>query len=125
MGGWVSSLVFVLVPQKYYSHTRAYSSNPTIGVAINILPLTKERGKFAASFSLGVGFNQITIDSADGATEKTGFSYFIGYDFLDGEGLSAGIYFGKDHVDLKNGETFNSDTDESQRWVGLTLTTGF
>ncbi len=119
------SLKAVLVPQKYYSQSKNYSSNPTVGVAVNVLPITGLEQKFELSVSLGVGFNQVTIDSDNGSSERTGFSYFIGYDFLDGENLSAGIYFGMDNVYLNSGETFNGKTNKSQGWWGLTLTSGF
>ena len=121
------SLKAILIPQKHYLDTNAYSSNPTLGVAINFFPRPPgyEKEKFFfLSFSYGVGFNQITIDDIDEAREKTGFSYFVGYDFKYGKNVSTGIYFSKDVVDLKSAETFNSIKDESQGWIGLSLTAG-
>ena len=119
------SLRAILVPQKFYSSTNAFSSNPTVGVGLSFSSYRSTDIKSLLSVTVGAGFNQITIDSNSGANEKTGFSYFLGYDFTDNAGLSAGIYVGWDIVDLKDGETFNGLKNETQKWIGLVLSTGF
>lgn len=114
------SLRGILIPQKFYTSTNDYSSNPTIGIGFSVL------GSIGFSLTFGAGFNQLTIDTTDGADEKTGFSYYVGWDFADFKNdLAAGLYYGVDIVGLKDGQTFNGENDESQKWFGLVLSAGF
>jgi hypothetical protein len=123
-------LKIVLVPQKFYKSSKEYSSNPTFGVGLSISSEVDDKD-ILASFTLGVGFTQATIDTPSDSDEKTGFSYFVGWDFInpvtDGEnsGLAAGIYLGRDAVSLDAGETFNGGTSEKQTWWGIVLSKRF